>query len=767
MNSQMISLTKTTKGRITIITIAFISLLLVSGVIANVAAYSSPPSVQQSNTSIPAASPTYIGTVGANPTGAFLTGPYTVTPTFTSTPVDPPGNAPTPMPTTAKSMPYPGASVPTTKSAAGVDPPTANCPSHGGCESISGTNGGAKTNALALNAAVNQLAYGYTIEPPDQAVCANSAYTMEILNVGDLQLYSTSSLNPVPAGFDTLDDLMGLNSNPSTGGVNSATGLNWGSAGDVMCNYDYSNGGHWIITEIVSASPEPASPFSGCFAGVPDTCLEGIAVSQSSSPMGPYNVYFFNPNVVNSDPGSDANPDSGGNAGVLLNDFAKQGTTKDAFLLFYDQFNLYGLGVADGAGTAQELAFDKTALETGASASSINVAYENMGTAPSLYPIPENGAFQPGAGGTCTTSSTTTYNYVCWFEVIPAQTPDPSQYDNANGGTGWMVGALDYLGLGDNRVAAFDWTGLCNLDNSCPSTFTGGVQFGGTIYTTPQVTYMDEGVPCLAQYGGYCGLAQQKSGPIPLGDLCGIAGLSIYAASCPEGGIATNGDSATQASYADGQLWTAIPTLVDQQFGNPTSRNGLTTEIHVGAAYWAINAEGGSVTSAGITSPTHEDLEFPSIAATDGGSALMSFTLSGPDYYPSSAFTWLTGSSSGVIHITAMGKSPQDGFSEYQFFPNNPNYRPRWGDYGAAIYVPSSSDGHNGYQQGGTIIFASEYIQAPNCGDQAFLNGITPSGTTCGGTRAVFANWGSSISSISASGSGSGSSNGFNFNLNF
>jgi hypothetical protein len=765
---------KKTTRKTTIISMAFLTLLLASGVLANVGVSTAAPSttVEQTSTTIPAAAPTYVGTVGANPTGPFLTGPTLVTPAFGPAPPTSSSTAtssslatsasPAKITGTYESPPtFNNKPAKTTAgtSPAGVDPPFQQCQTTSTCESVSQNDGGAQTNPVALNAAQNVQAFGYTIEPPDQGLCANNQYTMEILNIGNLQVYSTSSLNPVTNGYVTLDNLMGLaNHLSSTYGV-----MGWSSAGDIMCNYDAANGGHWYITEIVSATPEAPQtsagqpgPFQGCFVGVADTCMEGLAVSTTSNPMGSYNVYFFNPEVVNNDPGSDKTPDRFGLTGVLLNDFAKQGTTRDAFLLFYDEFDLYGGGLAGAAGAAQELAFSKSALDSGASASSIEVAYENMGTASNLYPIPSNGNFQP-ENGTCTTSSTTTLNEVCWFEVIPAQTPDSASYDNANGGTGWMVGALDFIGAGDNRVAAFDWTGLCALDSSITSSTSckDSIMFGGTLYTTPEVVYMDEGYGCLIQYGGFCGLAQQQAGQIPLGDLCGPAGYSSIAASCPENGIATNGDSGTQASYADGQLWTAISTAVIESFGS-------SSEVHVGAAYWAIGST--SVTSAGIISAVHEDIIMPAIAATDDGAALMSFTLSGPDYFPSSAFTWLTPTqygrgdeSSGVIHITALGKAPQDGFTEYQvYFPASfyPSItRPRWGDYGAAIFVPSTGgrSGGNGNNYGngnGMIVFASEYIQSPNCSTQAFLSGMTPSGTTCGGTRAVFANWGSSISTI-------------------
>jgi hypothetical protein len=537
---------------------------------------------------------------------------------------------------------------------------------------------------------------------------------------------------------------MDLQSHPSS--VGPAGKMGWSSGGDIQCLYDSNNGGHWFITEFVSTTPEAPvtstnqpGPFQGCFVGVPDTCREGIAVSVTNNPMGSYNVYFLDPNHVNSDPGTAT--------GKILNDFAKQGTTADTWMLFYDEFN-QGPLPASGFGSlgfngAQEFAFSKPALEAGTAASSVNVAYENMGTAPNLYPIPANSPFQPFTED-CTSGA------VCWYQVIPAQTPDPSQFDSSNGGTGWMAASLDFFGLGDNRVAAFDWTGLCAIDNTCSSSTA--VMFGGTLYTTPQVTYQDAGQACLVQYGGLCGLAPQKAGPIPLGDLCGATGYSALAASCPESGIATNCDGATQASYADGQLWTSVSTGISQN-----TQGG--SQLHEGAAYWGISTSSSTIPNGGYVSATNEDLEFPSIAATDGGAALMSMTLSGPDYYPSSAYAWLATAGGGpqsrsgpnTIHITALGQSPQDGFTEYQFWPSLT--RPRWGDYGAAIFVPASGPtppGGNGRAQMGNVFFASEYIQYPNCSDQAFINGITSTGLTCGGTRSISANWGTSINSISS-----------------
>lgn len=80
------------------------------------------------------------------------------------------------------------------------------------------------------------------------------------------------------------------------------------------------------------------------------------------------------------------------------------------------------------------------------------------------------------------------------------------------------------------------------------------------------------------------------------------------------------------------------------------------------------------------------------------------------------------------INVANLGKSPQDGFTEYQGFPITPT-RPRWGDYSWALFVPGT----------GRIYFANEYIQFPNCTGSAF----SPTAIgTCGGTRDGMANWG-------------------------
>ena len=170
---------------------------------------------------------------------------------------------------------------------------------------------------------------------------------------------------------------------------------------------------------------------------------------------------------------------------------------------------------------------------------------------------------------------------------------------------------------------------------------------------------------------------------------------------------------------------------------------GTTGEVHVGSV--GTSGFGGSshalnLTSQGYVAAAHEDMEFPTLV---GGTstALMSFTLSGDGgpthadgggYFPSSAYGWVTATSSGLadgtVHVTVTGKAPQDGFSEVRAFLVRSGRAED--DHGAAVYVP-----------GAGFYFASEYIEYANCTPRSFFK----TDPTCGGTRDEFANFGTSV----------------------
>jgi len=685
------------------IRIATLSILMIF--LASAPLFVSPQVSAQETPALAKAKPFYQGQPTNLPANKVLMGPFTVTPSsVTPSLVKPNLFGPKNM------MPYhnPRQGI---KSSATVltnpNLPVIKCkPVSAGCDTIDTSTGGA-TGVKSLNAIDDGGNYPTIgdVEPPDGPLCAGNGYVMNVLNQGEMAVYNTKTLARA-SGDITLDNLMGLTSVPAS------LGGPWSSGGDPSCLYDYDNGGHWFITEIVSNSSEAnLGPFGGCFVAKKEGCFEGIAVSVTNNPTGAYNVYFFNANFNSTEPGYP----------YLLNDFAKIGNTRDAFLMFYDEFPLLGGGLGGGFfNGAQEFAFNKKALELGFPATSpyFNIAYVNMG----YIPTPD---------GTCVGTGGVT----CWYQVIPGQSPDPTQYDNSHGGSGFMLGTLDFVGAGDNRISAFYWTGLNNLVSINCSTCS-SIVFGGQLFTGTETYYNP----------GY--FAPQKAGPIPLGD-----SLSL-----PEGPINTNGDGFTQVSTANDQVWGAISTEVNQQYGTGgCSEATPSCELHAGVAYWVIGTNSFdsslvfSLTNQAYVTARHEDLEFASMASggtkqQDGGTgdALMAFSLSGNGgptgadsggFYPSTAWGSLTTSSNGllgkVIHIADLGMSPQDGFEEY---PSVFGGRPRWGDYTWAIFLPNS---------GGKVFFATEYIQSPNCSDSQYT--IDPS---CGGTRDKFANWGSSINFV-------------------
>ena len=608
---------------------------------------------------------------------------------------------------------------PSRSAASAVRIPTVSCQPLGpGCDNISSAAGGA-TGVNGLNAVASARHTMIPprlkdVEPPDQGLCAGNGSVVETNNIGEILIFNKALKRTSPV--ISLDTLMGL------------TKRHWSSGGDPSCLWDPANGGHWFFTEIVSTSAASAGgPFVGCFTGtVANSCLEGIAVSKGSSPFGPYNVYFLHANYNEKEPG----------APFLLNDFAKIAATRDAFLMFYDEFPLNPTkkpGLGGGAfNGAQEFAFNKNALEKGLPVAKVTVARENMG----LLKTPN---------GTCFKDNRFSLpGITCWFSVIPA-TPPNGEFDNSHGGSGFMLATIDFYSLGGNQLAAFDWTGLKNL-NSAGCSACSGIRFGGQLFSRVQRYYDPGNTPSGI-------LAPQKAGPIPLGDECGTAMFNgaplSTVAHCPEGGIATNGDNVTQASQGNGQLWAGVDTAIVQTYPSAVE------EQHMGAAYWVVGTRSFdktgrfTLTSQGYVSPMHEDLEFPAFAAgASSGRAIVSFTLNGNGglagadnggFFPSSAFGRVTSTSGGLLssttNIADLGQSPQDGFTEYLGYPNMSfsGLRPRWGDYGGAIVM------------GGKAYFASEYIQHPNCLPPAFKSNMIG---TCDGTRDGLANWGTSVNSV-------------------
>src|SRR5207302_3054500 len=107
---------------------------------------------------------------------------------------------------------------------------------------------------------------------------------------------------------------------------------------------------------------------------------------------------------------------------------------------------------------------------------------------------------------------------------------------------------------------------------------------------------------------------------------------------------------------------------------------------------------GPALVNQGYLAVSQNNVDYPAIAVTPQGKGVMAFTLVGRDFFPSAAFASIDAGGVGAVQVAAQGVGPADGFSGTAVFnfPNPP--RPRWGDYGMAVF------------DSGNVWLASEYI---------------------------------------------------------
>jgi hypothetical protein len=277
------------------------------------------------------------------------------------------------------------------------------------------------------------------------------------------------------------------------------------------------------------------------------------------------------------------------------------------------------------------------------------------------------------------------------FSVQPATAPSANGNETANGGTEYFVSDLDFtvgpaLGIRANRLAVWALTDTSSLSNAKPSVSLNTVVIDSELYLQPPN-------------------AEQKSGDLSLGTLFHNP-LSL---------VAGNDDRLNQVVFADRKLWTAVNTAIKTQNGptrvgsgyfivSPSDQNGTLSASMVKQGYVAVNGD---------------NLLYPSIGVTADGRGVITFSLVGPDFFPSAAYASIDAAEGvGDIHIAGAGQGPEDGFTGYDQFGGDVS---RWGDYTAAVAV------------GDTVWFATEYIAHP---------------ATDSTTRTVLANWATFVAHV-------------------
>ncbi len=255
------------------------------------------------------------------------------------------------------------------------------------------------------------------------------------------------------------------------------------------------------------------------------------------------------------------------------------------------------------------------------------------------------------------------------YSLQPATSPTDAGWNTANDGTEYMLSALDFNATTDHRIAVWALTNTKSLTTSKPA-----------------VRLLAPAVIESETYGQPPN-AEQKKGPIPLGDEVGN----------PEEKLATNDDRMNQVVFAGGNLFSAVNTA----FRGPGARGD-----HSAIAYFVVTPSTPSTTSVSgtvakqgyVALGDNDNAFYPSIAVNVSGSGFMTFSVAGPHYFPSAAYTSMDAvNGAGPVHITAAGAAPQDDVSGYEAFGGDGVAR--WGDYSAA--VPAED---------GSIWMATEYI---------------------------------------------------------
>jgi hypothetical protein len=272
------------------------------------------------------------------------------------------------------------------------------------------------------------------------------------------------------------------------------------------------------------------------------------------------------------------------------------------------------------------------------------------------------------------------------YSVQPATSPTAGQWSTAAGGTEFFLSSLEFTGGFDNRIAAWSLTNTASLSTRKPDVHLSYDVVKSEVYGMPPK-------------------ALQKSGPVPGAD----------AVNAKEELIESNDDRMNQVVYADGHLWSGVNTAVKTSTG-PTS---------AGIAYFVVSPRAGgsaaTMANQGYVAVNGNSTIFPAIGVTPSGAGVMTFTLTGTDYYPSAAMVHLdsSGATTSGVQVLAAGTKPDDGFSGYAAYGGAGVGR--WGDYSAAVADAS-----------GTVWVATEYIPG-TFGYPAFLAnwgtyvaGVTP-----------------------------------------
>jgi hypothetical protein len=534
-----------------------------------------------------------------------------------------------------------------------------------------------------INLLDHRLADGgqtFTVEPPNPGVCVGNGYVLATVNTS-LRVYNDGGHPLVPT--------TSLNTFYGYPPARTLAGEIGPEISDPSCLFDPQTARwfHLVITmERVGVSIDES--------GVNHLDL---AVSQSSDPLGAWNIY----RLPAQNDGTDGTPNHHCAGGPCLGDFPHMGLDANGVYITTNEFPFFGRGFP----VAQIYALSKAQLVAGQPL----VAMTQIDT---------SGYLLEGHAG---------------FTVWGATTPT-AHYATGQGGIEYFLSS-DSVFNADRRSERLRIWALSNTQS---------------LNTVPALT-LTTGVVDVEPYS-WGSAAQQREGDAPLADC-----ISDRTMETPLGSgcwrfllpsrprkenenRAVNGQDSRigQVMYADGKLWTALTT-------------GITVggNAQQGLAYFVLEPHvsgtnvGASVVKQGYVALKHADLTYPAVGVTADGRGVLGFSLMGKDFYPSSAYATLDAiHGAGEIHLAAEGKGPEDGLTAYAAFNDGERNPARWGDWSTAAV------------DGDRVWIVTEYI-AQTCTFEEYkaLGGrcgatFAADGSIQGGNRIATGNWATRISRI-------------------
>ena len=557
----------------------------------------------------------------------------------------------------------------------------------------------------------------FSVEPPDQGVCAGNGYVVEAVNQV-LNIFNTSGQSVLPdntatnivSGFPrNVNHAVDINSFYGYApAINRTTGVRGPFVTDPSCLYDAATQRFFVVILTLETTP------GGAYTTVNHLDL---AVSATSNPTGSWNIYRID--VTN-----DGTNTGGTNPGPYLGDYPHIGADANGF---YITTNAYPW-CCNGFSGAQIYAFSKAQLAAGAA----SVTMQHIDTSGMVNKPSEAGSTQPG------------------FTVWPAQSPGTGSFNTDNGGTEYFLSS----NAADEAQKPISGTaGTRTSDQLVVWTLTNTA----SLNTAPALSLSNK-VLSVNQYGVPPKQQQPGSGTLATVDTpqgycindtttSTIAGVGcwrlLFGSEPAHNEVISRPDSndsrMQQVMYANGKVWGALDTALNPDAGPQRA----------GIAWYIVSPNAGKIALQGYLGATGHDFTYPAIGVTGNGRGIMAFTDTGDTTNPSAAYA----SIDAVAGVGAwndvtggVGAAQDDGFTSYKSQVGNPP-RTRWGDYGAVAV------------DGNSLWIASEYIDDTctytDWGGPFFAGGSGDNLLgTCGGAahgpgvRTALANWSTRISKL-------------------